>query len=811
MSNFAVLRTSVLAVAWALATSSSAVADTPKAVNVVAGELADALESLAKQCGVDVIYPSSQLNGLKTEGISGNFETQEAFEQLIKGTALVVRKQGGSVLIMMPPKENTARAGAGSIRFAQNENTGYADDQKSENSFSGSSSGDAGGELEEIVVTAQKRKEILQDVPISISIISGADLDSSSAQGTTEVLRTVPGVAATESNQTGGTQLTVRGVSAADPMFAGSSPIAYYLDSAPFGFVRSAIVPDPNVFDLQRIEVLRGPQGTLYGAGGQGGVVRVLTNPANPDEWEFKARTSASVTERGGANYRGDAALNVPIIDGRMAVRGVLSSNQLSGWIDSPTERDRNDADLFSGRIRVYAQPIDGLHVDLSFWRSESDYGAGSVSDENDRINALPTPITADQSVYNVTVGYEFPLFSVSSATSYLEYTNNSVLDLSGLLGLLTGVGAKSFSQEFLLNSVGDGPWQWTAGLFYRDAEETIDSFLDFYPDLEAGGAVDFGYPTLTDTSESYAVYGELRRALWNDQFELTVGLRYFQDKGVTKRTQRVGDTYEALTPRLVLAWTPSNDLSAYASYSQGFRSGLFNDEEVTNILPDLGPAEPDTLSNYEVGAKGRLFGGALNYETALYYIDWRDVQQVLGVALPGTGTDGDFTLAVVNGSSASGVGFDLALSTRVLDSLELGGTFSWNNLEFDADVFSGSKLLFAEGDRLNRSPEYTAGLFAEYGFAMGGEFEGRVSGSVNYTSPLSTTASCCGTFKSDALLISRASLAVEAPHGWIGTFFIDNLGNERSSSVVGAAPEVQSRIRPRTIGLQFEYRYGRR
>src|SRR5687767_1647963 len=140
--------------------------------------------------------------------------------------------------------------------------------------------------LEEIIVTAQKREERLQDVPISISVLSGAELDQLTSDGVLEALERVPGVVATAPMAGSGAQLTVRGVSAGGATFNGSSPIAYYLDSVPFGLVKTAIVPDSNIYDLNRVEVLRGPQGTLYGASAQNGVVRVLTNDANPNEFE---------------------------------------------------------------------------------------------------------------------------------------------------------------------------------------------------------------------------------------------------------------------------------------------------------------------------------------------------------------------------------------------------------------------------------------------------------------------------------------------------------------------------------------------
>ena len=129
----------------------------------------------------------------------------------------------------------------------------------------------------------------------------------------------------------------------------GSSTTGYYLDSVPLGFVKSSITPDPDAYDLQRIEVLRGPQGTLYGAGGENGLVRILTNEADVDKFDLKGRATGSATDGGGANYRGDVAVNVPIVPGQLAIRAVVGYSDLGGWVDQPVRKDGlRDADLYN-------------------------------------------------------------------------------------------------------------------------------------------------------------------------------------------------------------------------------------------------------------------------------------------------------------------------------------------------------------------------------------------------------------------------------------------------------------------------------
>ena len=213
--------------------------------------------------------------------------------------------------------------------------------------------------LQEIVVTAQKREERLQDVPIAITVLQGKLLDESSAVSLFDALGNVPGVAITGAQnaalQGGGAQLTIRGVTAGAPSLAGTSPIAYYLDGVPFGLVKSAVVPDLAPYDLNRVEVLRGPQGTLYGASAEDGVVRVITNNPDLENFDIKTRLSDGTTQHGGNNYQGDLAVNVPIIEDMLAARAVVGQENLSGWINSPVRNHVNDERLTTARLKVDA------------------------------------------------------------------------------------------------------------------------------------------------------------------------------------------------------------------------------------------------------------------------------------------------------------------------------------------------------------------------------------------------------------------------------------------------------------------------
>jgi iron complex outermembrane receptor protein len=668
--------------------------------------------------------------------------------------------------------------------------------------------------LEEIIVTAQKREERLHDVPISISVLSGAELDQLTSDGVLGALERVPGVVATAPMAGSGAQLTVRGVSAGGATFNGSSPIAYYLDSVPFGLVKTAIVPDSNIYDLNRVEVLRGPQGTLYGASAQNGVVRVLTNDANPNEFEMKARTSLSATEHGGENYRGDLAINVPIVEGKLAARAVVGYEDASGWIDKPNRKDANDAELRNLRLKINAEPTDQLSIGLLAWVSRADYGAPSSADEQMlRSSPEDESIDADYDLYGLKLAYEAAAWSITSNTGYLDYSTHDALDLLPFIGFSavgnTTMESQVFSEEIIVNSSADGPWLWSLGGMYRDAEDLLVQITPFPP-----------LPNFTDKSESFAHFGQVTRKFLDGRFEVTAGLRYFEDS-VTQienepQTLDPNDpvlppdktTFDATSPRVVLAWHPVSDSTVYASYSEGFRSGFNQNANVIRTAPEFPPVKADTLNNYELGAKGVLAAGRFTYDVAVYYMDWRDVQQTLSVLVGGIPTT-----ALVNGESASGFGGEFAIMGNT-DAFDFGLNFGWNELEADSALTTAVLPLYVAGERLNYSPEYTAGALVGYRFAMGAGYKARWVASGTYVSSqtyrnILDLSLPVFVDEGESELIARTSLAIESPHGWTAVAFIDNVNDENAAGPgLFGVPEWVQRSRPRTYGVQLEFRF---
>jgi outer membrane receptor protein involved in Fe transport len=676
--------------------------------------------------------------------------------------------------------------------------------------------------LEEVVVTAQKRQERLQDVPIAITVMQGSALDSSSAISLFDALGKVPGVAITgvqnAALQGGGAQLTIRGVTAGAPTLAGTSPIAYYLDGVPFGLVKSAVVPDLTPYDLNRVEVLRGPQGTLYGASAEDGVVRVITNDANLQNFDIKARVSGGATQDGAGNYQGDLAVNVPIVEDRLAARAVVGQQYLSGWIDSPVQDNVNNERLTTARLKVNALPVDQLSIGLVAWHSESKYGAPSLSLDDHTITATePQPTDIKFNMYGLNIGYDFHSFSLSSMTGYIDYHSDNYFDISPvgpLIGVMFPEGpgfpplehnvlsSTVFSQELNLASRQLGAWRWTAGASYRDAkDQLLQEFIGVANE---------------DRSEAYAVYGELSRKFFRDRMELTLGGRYFHDEESTTDLapppgvpeDHFTATFTNTAPRVVLSWFPIPNLTAYASYSQGFRSGFGQQPVVLEAVPDFPPVKPDKLHNYEIGSKGTLWDSRLGFDAALYYVKWDDVQQSLTVLYQGASFG-----AFVNAASASGAGAEFAVTAHVANGLDLSLNASWNGLTFDSDVVSADGLVFAKGQRLNRSPEYTAGASVLYAFPLGASgYTANLQASGNYTSQMSAPPQIGVAngmvFEGDNVVLARASATLSAPAHWALTAFVDNINNYNRTVLpeFPGVPEWDERVRPRTYGLQFEY-----
>jgi outer membrane receptor protein involved in Fe transport len=399
---------------------------------------------------------------------------------------------------------------------------------ESASDVSGGSSTPAGG-LSEIIVTAQKRSSALQDTPISISAFSGDDLQDRGITNFAGLAGSVPSVSL-KSEGPGQTEIELRGMTSS----GGNSPtVGFYLDDIPMTAPASAqngkVVIDPTIYDLSRIEVLRGPQGTLYGSGSMGGTIKLITNQPDLTKFSGSAESILSGTEGGSFNHNDNFMINLPLVADKLALRVVGSEAFTSGWIDrivanpfplvsadgstrgnvqaAPIQKQypgSNAEQLYGTRIALKWMPTDDLTITPSFFFQSSHQNGISAFDSVPGTQTryqpfdIAEPLTDKIAVYNLTADYVFPSFDVTSVTSYwtrkstqsedgsedfnspttgVTYVSNNGLPNPGYYGA-TGSGevfghetdpSAQFSEELRLASVGDGKLHWVAGTFFSN------------------------------------------------------------------------------------------------------------------------------------------------------------------------------------------------------------------------------------------------------------------------------------------------------------------------------------------------------
>jgi iron complex outermembrane recepter protein len=444
------------------------------------------------------------------------------------------------------------------------------------------SPGSEGETLAEIVVTAEKRESTVQKTPLSITAISGGDLLSRGLSSAQDMVQAVPGIAVASAGP-GQAQYEIRGLSAS----GGESPtIGFYLGETPITPPATATTGksaiDPDLYDLARIEVLRGPQGTLYGSGSMGGTVKLVPNPPDPNGFYGSAETTLSGTDGGGLNYGERAMINLPLVSDKLALRIVGTYGYTSGWLDrivlsdfpiasnggltrgnvlaapiASIHRDANDERLTGARVALLIKPNDSLTITPSIFYQRIGQGGENAYDSDPGTFAqyqpfdVPEPFTDRFTVYALPATYTFDELVLTSASSYWDRVSMQQQDASEGSENAFGVGAfdvadggigpveamevdstHEFSQELRLATSGTAHLQWILGAFFSDFHDNIDLGAPNVPGLAtaAGGA--FGTTNLFHVIEPLHIRQEAGFANGSYQFEhglkLELGARYY-------------------------------------------------------------------------------------------------------------------------------------------------------------------------------------------------------------------------------------------------------------------------------------------
>lgn len=443
---------------------------------------------------------------------------------------------------------------------------------------------DSSNSLAEIIVTAQKRGERVQDIPISLTAVSGADLEARGITDTADALREVPGVSL-ESAGPGQTAYTIRGLSSKGTTAVAT--VGFYLDDAPLtapsGSQNGHVTIDPNLYDINRVEVLRGPQGTLYGSGSMGGTIKIVTNQPDATAFAASAKVDASDTAGGGFNRGVNAMINIPIIDGKLAARVVATDEYTSGWIDRivlanfplatnpqcpsftgctrgnlagsqviADHHDVNDERLKGARASIRYQATDDLtFTATAMYQTISQDGLPYFDSPPGTLAHyqpfdIGEPFSDTFRLYNFVGEYNFPALTVTAVTSYWRRNQSQTQDISETIQTASdlpsyyvdegGVGPASiteidttnqFSEELRLTSRGTDRFQWLVGGFFSNFNYGQDQF-SFVP----GFVPLLGSSDLITLTEAYnikqrAAFGEASYKI-TDALKATVGLRQY-------------------------------------------------------------------------------------------------------------------------------------------------------------------------------------------------------------------------------------------------------------------------------------------
>jgi iron complex outermembrane receptor protein len=702
-------------------------------------------------------------------------------------------------------------------------------------------------ELAEVIVTATRRSESLQNVAGQVTALTSGTLDQINARDFNDFAAFVPGLSFSSTGPSTNL-LVIRGITTGSQL---SSATGVYLDDIPLGASTSNGVGyqslNVNVFDLTRVEVLNGPQGTLYGATSLGGTVKYVTNLPNLRDFSVQAGVEVSSTEHGGINHAYTGMVNLPFGNGIGAVR--IDGYQVydSGYAKDPVyHRDNQGWDRSEGgRLSLLLEPTDAFEIRLNASTQHIPSESANVA-FRDPVTRQPTYGTYDQAfptfqpsdysltLYSATLSYDMPWAKLTSISGYQVNNGTSNTDDSliydaalGAFGggadpwsLYVDTTTKKFTQEVRLASHDNTVFQWLVGGYLNN--EKTDEVVDLLDFAHPGGTF-LGLSPFTSflpsTYREYAAYAD-GTVFITKQLELGLGVRYSKQRQAYDETVSgllATGSAAVLTPPVATSdqsvltylinpkFHLTDDVMLYAKAASGFRPGGPN----FVLAPGLGNPTfaPDTLWNYELGEKSTFFDKRATLNFDIYDILWKNIQ----VTVNNGGVN-----QLENAGTARVTGAEMEFNYRVLSALTVGGSAAYT----DARLTSSAPVIgvTAPGARLPLSPRYNFALLGTYNFNIVENYSGaltvtdrwvgqRLAGFGTPTSPQYDLAS---------YNLTDVNLAVHAPHGLDYGLFVRNIfdkAGEVSASVLAneynpASPVPVFLTQPRTVGVSVKYKF---
>ena len=602
---------------------------------------------------------------------------------------------------------------------------------------------------ERITVTATRRREPVREVPVQVNTIDAEQLEREGARSLTDYLANQPGINVETTGGAGRGAVTIRGVSNGDQA---SATVGTYVDDVAFGSSSSFLVGggtalDLTMLDLRRIEVLRGPQGTLYGAGSMGGLLKYVTN--EPDTYTLAGRVTlgGSKTESGGNGYTLGAMVNVPLSQGVAGLRVVAMEDKDGGYVDAvgpAAGKDVNGGKTRGARASLLLLPAPGLSVRFSATGQEIkrdgvdtiDYTLAGQLVEGELVQRIAQrePYKIKIELASAEIQYDLKWARFDSITSWQYLRLDARSDLTSTYGplLVAALGQPAYAaipldasaftrkktQEFRLTSQTRGAIEWLAGLYYTNEEGTNRQRL--YGTMPDGDPDLFGATIPSNYTET-AVYGNVT---WNlsPALALTGGARVFKNRqtfqqdlagplagGVSSLTNTSKETSQ--TYLLAANYKLTDVSNVYLRAASGYRPGgpnLVARDPITGEFLAPPMVGHDSLWSYEAGYKADLLDKTLSVEAAVYQIRWKDMQTPAAV----NGVN-----VLVNAGKAKINGAEFSASWRPTQSLTLGTSLAY----IDGKLTEDAPTLGVAGERLPNSPRFAATASVNYDFAIGG------------------------------------------------------------------------------------------
>lgn len=702
--------------------------------------------------------------------------------------------------------------------------------------------------LEEVIVTAEKRSERAIDVPVSVSAIDAADLTNNGYDQLKDYFDQVPGLSVS-ARGSGRETLVLRGITTSN---VGNPTVGVTIDNAPFGESASAaqMVPDIDPFDLDHIEVLRGPQGTLYGASSIGGLIKYVM--ARPDTAGFSARTEVdgSSTQHGGDGYGARGMVNIPVSDD-FAVRISAFKRQDPGYLFDPLQNRKNvnEGQVDGGRLALLWRINDAVSIQSSALIQDSEAGATSDVDVGFNYQPLYGPYEHERlpgtdgfhgsiHFYDTTIKVNLGWGNLEATSAYEQLRHIGPQDVTGTFGGLAaeifqlpeppGVGIvnntrfNQFSQELRLSSPDDGrAFQWLYGLFYVTNDS--QTYQEIYEaDLNTGATIGLPPLVVASTPSTYREYAGFANFDYNftSRFDVQVGGRYsknIQDfiatgsgplNGGITSVQTGTSSGNAVTYQVSPRYKITDNVQAYARVASGYRPGGPNGIIPGIVIPLSYKA--DTTVNYELGLKGEFLDHSLTLETAVYYIDWHNIQ----VELTDQQNGSSYT---TNAGTAKSQGVEASLNWNPLKGLAITGSLSYTdakltqNLQSGTDVNGNPTYTGFSGDPLPYSSKESGSLSVKQTFPLTSDLSGFVGGIASYIGQrLGDFANTPETprFVLPGYLTADFRTGFE-DQDWMVTLYVKNVGDKMGyvnaqarDATTGISAYGVSLIQPRTVGL---------